>query len=126
MGAKVADSVLLAKRSILDRRLSKSFTLRCFRSYRVVDSTYSCRITRLVVVLVTRAVVEASVVIETKLWMSEVWEENTLEEVVRSAALVVTSITLVIVSWATVLTNGVASVFACAKAKTVDLLIFSC
>ena len=68
----------------------------------------------------------SSVVVETKLSRTEVWEEITLEEVVRSATLVVTSVMLVVVSWATVLTNGFASVFAFVKAKAVDLLIFSC
>lgn len=68
----------------------------------------------------------ASVVVGTKLLRTEVWEENTLEEVVISAALVVTSMILVVVFWATVLTNGVSSVLACVKARAVDLLIFSC
>ena len=52
VGAKVADSVLLSKKSIFGRRVFKSFTLRCLRSYRVFDSKRSCWITRLVVVLV--------------------------------------------------------------------------
>ena len=72
---------------------------------------------------------KAAVVVEMKFWKTEVWEENTvegLEGAVRSGALEVTSMVLVVVSWATVLMNGLASVSACAKAKDVDLLIFSC
>ena len=69
---------------------------------------------------------KAAVVVEMKFWKTEVWEENTLEGAVRSGALVLTSTVLVVVSWATVLTNSFASVLSCAKAKDVDLLIFSC
>lgn len=69
---------------------------------------------------------KAAVVVDMKFWKTEVWEENTLEGAVRSGALEVTSMVLVVVSWATVLTNSFTSVFACAKAKDVDLLICSC
>ena len=69
---------------------------------------------------------KAAVVVELKFWKTEVWEENILEGAVSSRALEVTSMVLVVVSLTTVSTNGFASVFACAKAKDVDLLIFSC
>lgn len=55
---------------------------------------------------------KAAVVVEMKFWKTEVWEENTLEGAVRCGALELTSMVLVVVSWATVLTNSFASVLA--------------
>ena len=90
--AKLAETVFLSKESV-DLTFSKNLTLRCFCSCWVVveDSWSCCWINRLVVVvLVVGVVVEVAEVVEMKVWISGVWEENTLGEVVSCGAFVVT------------------------------------
>ena len=86
--AKMAETAVLSNES-----LSKNLTLRCFCSCWVVveDSWSCCWINGLVVVVLgVGAVVEVAEVVEMKVWISGVWEENTLGEVVSCGAFVVT------------------------------------
>ena len=86
--AKMAETAVLSNES-----LSKNLTLRCFCSCWVVveDSWSCCWINGLVVVVLgVGVVVEVAEVVEMKVWISGVWEENTLGEVVSCGAFVVT------------------------------------
>ena len=86
--AKLAETVFLSNESLF-----KNLTLRCFCSCWVVveDSWSCCWINGLVVVVLgVGVVVEVAEVVEMKVWISGVWEENTLGEVVSCGAFVVT------------------------------------